>query len=559
MSAEIPTLPPSNRKARLLGRLLFFVPAVLLLLLFLDFSQNLELPIARGREAMVFRYQLDGEEGFILNQALRLKSGKGLYPPISEAPYLVDNYPPLFPWLWSLFVDPEAPSLSGGRGMALFFAWLAAFAPMGFLLMHSISGERDEDFTCDINCPFCRCPGLLPAILLGFLCCIFFLSFYSVLRWMAYARVDMPALALSLWGLVFFGLYRRFPRAAMIASACAFVAALFFKQTAIAAPAACLLYLLIVNRRHALWYFIALLLAVLAPVGILCLFTGGRYWLHTITYNRNAMRWTEVWNVWLPHLWRLYHWLLLATLTAVAGATFCRLVFRKKPAFPLAMWLALLYGAFNLLSLTSLAKAGSAENYLLEPLMALVLLTGVSMLFLFPEPRGGNVERLGQYYSGLRGAILVVSILMLFVYGMHYKSRLSIFTSWPRPSTQAMQAGNHVLKVLREHPGDVLCEDPIYTILSDRPVLFQHFIMSQLQAEGRWDDSDMVRRTENREFSLIQAHTDLRSTAGHYNRFTPAMREAISTHYTLLEKPMSRPFQLQPIWLYLPREKAISD
>ena len=50
----------------------------------------------RAYAALVFPYQIDPEEGFLLNQAMLLSQGVSWYRPIDEAPFIAGTYAPLF-------------------------------------------------------------------------------------------------------------------------------------------------------------------------------------------------------------------------------------------------------------------------------------------------------------------------------------------------------------------------------------------------------------------------------------------------------------------------------
>jgi hypothetical protein len=539
---------------------------VLFLLAFLAFDRipALGLPFERMRESLRFPWQLDGEEGFLLNQALRLKRSQGLYPALAEPPYLVDNYPPLFPWLWSLWVDPAAPSLRGGRWIGGLSAFASA-AGIALLLLGGRVGVLRRRFGLESRTGAKAWAwwafSVAPAVLVAFIVLGWFLSFYEVLRWMAYARVDLPAVALSVAGLAVFAWGGRRGGWAMGASVLCFALALLFKQTALAAPAACFLYLALFDRRRAPRFVLAMILAAAAPVLILCLVTKGNYWRHTVVFNRNTMRWADLWYTWLPHLWRLYHWLLIAgagllgvkAVDAFFGRARAGEVRPAEPEGDVVFRLGLLYLVVNALALGALAKAGSAENYLIEPLAALVLFLGAALVSLTPCPREPGMNG-GRFY--LRGAGVMGALIALLLFGQFQGSRADIFLSWPGPSLEALVKGRQIVRTIEERPGDVLCEDPIYALQAGRPVLFQNFIMTQLAAEGRWDDSAIVERIRRREFVLIQAHSDLLEVEGFFNRHTPAMREAIRANYRPLGDPAPRPRLLQTIYLFIPRDDA---
>jgi hypothetical protein len=93
------------------------------------------------------------------------------------------------------------------------------------------------------------------------------------------------------------------------------------KQTVVAAPAACVLYLLLSDRRGALRFLIALAVIAAIPFGALLAATRGQAWLHLVTYNRNAMHWNELAG-WARMVWGLSEPLALATALLAARYLF---------------------------------------------------------------------------------------------------------------------------------------------------------------------------------------------------------------------------------------------
>ena len=58
--------------------------------------------VYHGIRVAVFPYDLDNGEAYLLNQADRIARGQSPYQPIEEPPYLIANYPPLYPALLAL-------------------------------------------------------------------------------------------------------------------------------------------------------------------------------------------------------------------------------------------------------------------------------------------------------------------------------------------------------------------------------------------------------------------------------------------------------------------------
>ncbi|NQU44286.1 hypothetical protein HQ520_13435 [bacterium] len=540
-------------------------------------------PVRRMWEALEYPFQLDAEEGHILGQALRLRNGEGLYPAIEEPPYVVDNYPPLYPALWALFVDPDAPSLTAGRWISFLASLATALAAVlicagvAIRSTHSrMGGDSGESGGGLKSVLRTSAVSLIPPLAAGLLSAFFFLNAREVIRWSAYSRVDLLALALSAVGLAAFvwsgeGRRRWWGWGPSIAL---FALSLLTKQTCVAAPAACLTWLLLVNWRRALIFGGWLAAAALVPVGILCTWTGGRYWLHTVTYNENVMIWNEYLRIWLPYMTRLHGYLLAAG--GVAGLWLVGFSLLGRRGVPKAerdggntnsrlFWLPVLYALLNAGMTLSLAKAGSAENYLLEPVFALAVLAGCGLAAMAREIACPSAGRSGRTIPLVTVVAFVLCLVPVTFHVLrHVTARLPksgetqriylpriFYGNAPRPTVEAYQAGRRVVRLLQERPGESLSEDPIYLLRAGKEIVFQNFIMTQLAAERKWDDSALVERALRGEFSVVVSHVDLSDPEQFFNRYTRALREALAERYEVLEILRRSP-PLQTIFVYVP-------
>jgi len=654
---------PGRRAAVLLRLVLHLAPLAALVVAAVWLGKIASYPASRVEEALRFPYQLDAEEGYVLWQAVRLASGERLYKTIHTPPYLVENYPPLYPALWALFVRPGAPSLAAGRWISALSALAVALGAGAFILLRDVredtvsrgsggaavqgteaaaarEGEAapaDTDRGNRLEFHAFSALRILQALLIAWCCPILFLTSYEMLRWVAYTRVDLLSIALTVGGLTVFGLWgqrekNRWGRAAAIVL---FALALLAKQTALAAPTACFLWLLIRERRGALWFALWMGLAALFPVGLLTALTGGQYWLHTVTYNQNVMHWNELWQWWLPHLWRLYHFPIAGAAVLCVWVLFAAWKGRTSRALELAA----IYFVLNVMATATVAKSGAAENYLLEPQAALALFLGIGLKHALEsmqrrnqfasspvrqfasspvgqsdssdlsdrsdrsdlsDPSASRTVRqsalslpqhsvlspqssaLSPQHSVLSpqssalspqssalstqrsvltvrwmGAVAAAGVLTMVMGHADFFQRVEpvLFAGAPRPSFIALQRGHHVRRLVREHPGPVLSEDPIHGILEGRQPEFQNFIMTQLAAEKKWDETAFVRRAASREFSLVVTHQDIRDENQVFDRWSPALRRALRENYALIET-FPRPQPLQTIFVYAPKSRA---
>ena len=198
-----------------------------------------------------YPFQLDAEEGFILNQAISLAHGQTIYPPIDQPPFLVGNYTPLFPWIYSRVHGATATLASLPLGRLLVeLATLACALCLAFIV-----GWRTR------------------RLLLALLAPLLFLVSYEVFHWSAFVRVDLPALFLTVAGLGVFLTVRH--RWGLVLSAALLVAAAYTRQTAVLAPLACAAALLLHDRRRLAWFLVPYAALALIAFSLLQWRTGG--------------------------------------------------------------------------------------------------------------------------------------------------------------------------------------------------------------------------------------------------------------------------------------------
>ncbi len=488
--------------------------------------------------------QLDNEEGALLAQTLELRGGTLPYRPLVDYPYIVGTYPPLYLAAAAFCTTAETPSFYGGR-------LVSAIAAAMCLVALAVTGWRlGRSFLSAVVAPS------------------LFLGTFEVYSWSPYFRTDFLALAFSLLGLCV-GLSFFQKRVALVFSALLFACAFFTKQTSIAAPLALSVALLGRNRRAVALFVFTYLSAVAIPFALLTLLTRGQFFVHTVLYNANRMNWPDL-IVWAKHVWRFYPWLLGLVVAALvlphleelsgksssidpskndtsdasthpAGDAELLSVTppscaRSKDSQGVLSSAAAIYFLFSLINFVAIAKAGSAENYLLEPLAAAALLVGTALgRFARPSPSANDHSLHVQ-------RVLTVLFLCHAVHVAHWAPVM--FSPAKQPTSEDFKLAAVLTQRLRSVADPVISELAGYTIFAGKKVLFQPFIMSELARQGRWDESHFVRDIANHRFSLIATTVDL-TTNAYSDAFTPAMREAIRTHYERAEK-----FESGQLWRY---------
>ena len=501
-------------------RLWFLIPVIIILLILCYF------PLKRSIAALGYPYQLDYAEGFLAVESDMISRGESMYPSIEEYPYLVGNYPPVYPLLSVPFFLIFGPSLFWGR--LICFVSVAGIAFLsGWIVYH-------------------KTKMIIPA----FLAPLLFLNTYALHEWIAYSRVDLPAIFFSVAGIAVLssGTNKKHRYAALAL----FLLSVYTKQIQIFAPASACLYLIVRNRKQGLMFtaqFIGLTLGIFL---FLTLITGGRYFHHTVTYNANKY---DFWQLrrWVEHIFRFYFMYLATALIIFASYIIMNMKTRtaEKKFRP---ELFSIYALAGIVSVPAIGKIGAASNYLLEFHISL----GIAFTIIFIRVFNRVFE--SKRKKGLI-ALLIVSVLLLTVHGsMIWKKRAMIF-SRPDPGKSARLKGDEMLRIVKDYPEPVLCEEPVFPLLAGKKVVFQPFIMSELSKENKWDQSDFIRDLENKKFTLIQTGQDMYAE-GHSWQYTKEMRNAVRENYfpllrnrSVFRKFMESPVGGIPYYIYVPKER----
>jgi hypothetical protein len=322
-----------------------------------------------------------------------------------------------------------------------------------------------------------------------------------------------------------------------------FALALLTRQTLLAAPLACMIHLALDRNWAALRRFVLrFILYVGGAYGILFLLTRGLAWHHLVTYNVNPFHWNQV-VVWAGHLWRFQKFALVLTallpvlwLFIVYGERWRRESSRESDAPPAGgeeenpggffalIRFSCIYGLLAFASFFMVGKEGAAANYLLELHLAVGLFLGVQVGF-------GNDARLTATRQPGMGLLRVLLFLGLSFHAVYLTSQAGLLFSKRIPGAAERLSGIELLEILERIPGEVICDEPIYTIQAGRPVLFQPFILSQLARQKMWDESRFVEDLRSGRFRALVTTQDFFREEQFFWAWTPAMRRAVRDTY----------------------------
>jgi hypothetical protein len=469
-----------------------------------------------GLEAIANPYELDYGEGIVWQQMLMMFDGRG-YAPIDGFPSIVFHYPPVYHAAAHgaalLGLDP----LMAGRTVSFLSTLVAA------LLIGGI--------TFDLSHPDARRVRLISAGTAAILA----LSWFPVLNWAPLMRVDMLACALSLGG--FLLALRALDRPWLIfPAAIAFVAAVYTKQTMIAAPAATFGTLLVLRPRLALKGIAAAMVVGLAALALLAAATDGRFIRHVFLYNVNRFEASGLLQVAESLLLHSIYIVMagvgvwtLASDVRTSGASggglrgFARRIAGDGGAGAKLMVLAYLTVATPMLLMNG--KVGANINYQIEWMFVLSIFAGISVA---PAARalfeGRDAPARSLLHSWAVPAALAFQSLVLLQ---------SPYRGGPSPELAASM--ERLGERIRSADRPIIADNMVLLLKNGHEVVWEPAIFAELASTGVYDERPFVRKIKRRDFAFFLTFGD-RGTARFHERYNPAVADAIDVAYPVKER-----------------------
>lgn len=442
-----------------------------------------------------YPFDVDNNEAFIIYQGQRIAEGSFLYPPLDQPPYLVDNYPPVYPLVLAAQFLFAGPNFFWPRLLSLSSTVLTALL-IGLWAYHLTRNRLAAFFG-----------GLA------------YLSFYHVYDWGSLARVDALGILFSVLAVFLFHKQNSWKITIPF-----LLLALFTRQTLFAAPLAIFCSLFFSERRKESYTF----LAVLAGTGFLLFLiliglTYGRAWSHLITYNANEFRISDVW-LYTRHWIRFYPvWGCVPLLFLLNRHWFNKPDQSSGTAPQILFWYTLFAFGEALLC----GKIGSAPNYLLSLVVATSL--GLGLL----------VHTLIKLATiSLEWKTPCLFCLLAFVFQMFVTWHWPYTAEWyaHTPIKEDKQAGQYLMLQLKKSPDPVLTDLPGIAMLAGHRPVWQPFICTQLARQKLWDQTPFLQQIETRKFSKAVFKFDLNTPEWDQESFSPEFITAIQRNYIFKQK-----------------------
>jgi hypothetical protein len=437
-------------------------------------------------------FSWDDAEPEILNQAWRLARGESIYRGITDPPFAFAAYPPVYFALTALLLKITGLSFLPAK----LISFLAALS-IGWAFVH-LNRQWNKTTHGAIWATFFL--FLIPAFL------------YNAAR----SHVQMMAVALSVWSLVFF--LRNQWRDTVIISPLLAALAFYTKQTQVALPLAMMVYLAFKNRRRLIPYAATLATAGLLPFLWLQKTTNGYFFYDTVRLADLSYSALQILPIFLHHAGPILLFLSLAVLISWRR-------FRDGAWEPVDCYL----GCVLATTLVSLGRIGAHGQYVLE-LLVVVLLFLLRTTDL-PEIRG-------------REALVSIQLLMLFSYTPAF-----IFLEEGLWDIPANRAATEIYPLLKGESGPILSQQGSFALFSRGEIYIQLFHFTALSRAGLWDQNRLLKEIDARKFSFVITEFAIEHplpSEDDRERFTPEMLDALRKNYKQIKAAY-------PYHIYAPR------
>src|SRR5438874_6183946 len=448
------------------------MPLAAKLFLVLTTAACLYLSFRCAHARLLMPFEIDYEEGNILNSGLRIVQGQPLYPAVGSFPYILNPYGPVGYLVSALGIKIFGLGLFGPRLLVLSAG--IAVAVLIAALTRELGGRWDA------------------GALLG----LSYLCVPLVSYWLPLLRVDFWALFLSLLGLYVFSSFRSaWPVAALL-----FASAILTKQTAVAAPVVVFLEL-VAQRKFPRAFGV---IGIVVGTVLACMEALGRGFIfaflktHPDPYSFH--------RAFQSGLAAVHGCMLILVVIAYAVVLRFRWTHRSR--------LAWFYVSLCSLSALSAGKLGSNMNHFLEWTAAVGIIAGLALSELLQRE-----DPLVRPFSvGLLALATVFATMSLRNFGVVGPDRKGCVDAYG---------------TIRSFPGQrVMSDDVSALVLGGKDVLVSNpFATTQLGNSITWQAGTVEQLVQRQYFDLIVLGGTLDSYIPSAGGESPQLIRAIGKRY----------------------------
>jgi hypothetical protein len=327
--------------------------------------------------------------------------------------------------------------------------------------------------------------------------------------WAGTCRPDLLAIMLALSGFACVQLTPTCRRVAIAGTL--FVAAIFTKQTMIAAPIAAGI-VLVVQKKWKPAATLAICTIAGGVIGTLLLdyWTGGMFSVNVFRANVAPLSWDQ------PIEFVREFYVNAARIPLFFGLLGLILSRPRRLTRTYPYWL---YAILSLVVAVILsAKAGADRNYFIEPIMAIAVLAGIGMNRLHAVTKRFHSVRIVTNVG-----IVIISISPFLRFNdMWFNQHTYLTPLDPK----------EMFAELDSIDGDILFEDSGLALRSGRPILLLDTFNASYLADARLIDfTPLVRRLEQHEIGAVILKGDLQRTVCGVSWWPKDLAKAITNHY----------------------------
>lgn len=501
---------PLVGRARLAGVVL----AAALVLLALALLAKTVASFALSAEMFLYPFQFDESEGMIVAETMLMARGINIYANLTPDLFISAPYPPLYYLLnlpVQLILGDDEPSFKIGRALSLLALLLAGISISGIVW----TSTRDR-FAAAVTPLLWWSLGL-------------------VAYWGTLVKPDMLAVALGLAGL--WWLVAR-PPAYSWWSLPFFIAAFYTKQTAIAAAAAAIVWLILTRPRFGLLFGSVYAAAAIFPSLIINWLTEGGYYYHIVTIH--DLPWfPERYAQYLAGFLGAYGVLLLPGMTAAIAAGLIWLAdrIRRRTVSAPTNAGALLAGylAVSILAGVGVGTHGGNHNHFLEWTAASCLGLGLGVAYL----RRAQAWPV-QLFGAALGFLMLLQIPALFNTPPFLKAQIGQLSATQREGME------NIFQYVTNNGGTAY-SDNVGLLITTRKALWTTDPFTQTHATyyGRWDQSKLVQAVQEKYFSQIILRIDVFHPDAGAGDVSPEILQAVRDNYKLDQRNVEN--------IYVPR------